>query len=323
MTALSESLAPAFKVDPSEARQAAELSKADLQSRMVGEFPELQGVMGRHYAVAAGLSEAVAVALDEQYQPRYAGDDIADSPLGRLLAVAERIDTLVGGFAAGLKPTGNKDPFALRRAALGLARTLIEGEVELDLAAAMHQAVQQLPTEPGEVEAAEVLDFVFDRLRGYYVDQDIPPQHFEAVLAVRPSSLFDFQRRIEAIASFSRMEDAGALAAANKRIRNILRKQADEPIAAVDIKAFKEDAERELFAALVGAEEDNRAALASGDYVAVLRRLARLRAEVDAFFDAVMVMVDDEALRRNRLALLARLSSNFLAVADISMLSSA
>ncbi|MBD8525727.1 glycine--tRNA ligase subunit beta [Pseudoxanthomonas sp. CAU 1598] len=321
VAALAESLAPALGVDPAEARRAAELSKADLQSRMVGEFPELQGVMGRHYALAAGLSEAIASALDEQYQPRFAGDAIAESALGRLLAMAERIDTLAGGFAAGLKPTGNKDPFALRRAALALARTQIEGEIEFDLAAVLHQAVQQLPTDPGEVEAAEILDFVFDRLRSYYAEQDIPAQHFEAVLAVRPTSLHDFQLRIEAIASFSRLEDAGALAAANKRIRNILKKQADEPVGAVDIKAFHEDAERALFAALVGAESDNREKLESRDYVAALRRLARLRPEVDAFFDAVMVMVDDEALRRNRLALLSRLSANFLAVADISLLS--
>ena len=321
VAALAEQLAPHFKLDAAEARQAASLAKADLQSRMVGEFPELQGTMGRHYAEAAGLSEPIARALDEQYQPRYSGDEIAPSALGKLLASAERIDTLVGGFAAGLKPTGNKDPFALRRAALGLARTLIEGEIELDLASALHQAVQRLPTDPGEVEAAEVLDFVFERLRSYYADQAVPGQHFESVLAVRPTSLFDFQQRINAIASFSRLEDAGALAAANKRIRNILKKHGDEAIGNVDIKAFKEDAERELFAALVGAESDNREALAKRDYVAVLRRLARLRGEVDGFFDAVMVMVDDASLRRNRLALLSRLSANFLAVADISVLS--
>ncbi|MCK7593645.1 glycine--tRNA ligase subunit beta [Pseudomarimonas salicorniae] len=315
---LVDPLARAAGVDPELARHAAQLSKADLQSRMVGEFPELQGVMGRYYAVAAGLPPELANAIDQQYQPRFAGDAIAASPMGRVLAAAERIDTLAGGFAAGLKPSGNKDPFALRRAALGLARTLIEGKLEIGLSPLFARANSLLPGTAKPVEVDELMDFVYDRLRGYLQDQGVPGSHFEAVLAVRPVSLSDFSRRIEAIGSFTKLSDAEALAAANKRIRNILRKAEGEVAAEVQASALKEEAERALLQALEQAEEDTRGPLAEHDYVAVLRRLARLRPQVDAFFDAVMVMVDDQALRSQRLGLLQRLSDRFLAVADIS-----
>lgn len=315
---LVEPLARAAGVDNELARHAAQLSRADLQSRMVGEFPELQGVMGRYYARAAGMPVELANAIDEQYQPRFAGDAIAPSPMGRVLAAAERIDSLAGGFAAGLKPSGNKDPFALRRAALGLARTLIEGRLEVGLSPLFARANSLLPDGAKPAEVDELMDFVYDRLRGYLGEQGVPGHHFEAVLAVRPSSLSDFHKRVEAIGSFTKMADSEALAAANKRIRNILRKSEGEAVAEVDESVLKEAAERALLQALTRAEEDTRSALAQRDYVAVLRRLAQLRPQVDAFFDAVMVMVDDPALRAQRLGLLRRLSDRFLAVADIA-----
>ena len=315
---LVDPLARAAGVDPEHARHAAQLSRADLQSRMVGEFPELQGVMGRYYARASGMPAEIATALDEQYRPRFAGDAVAQSQIGRVLAAAERIDSLAGGFAAGLKPSGNKDPFALRRAALGLARTLIEGKLEVSLSPLFARANSLLPDTAKPADVDELMDFVYDRLRGYLGEQGVPGHHFEAVLAVRPASLADFQRRIEAIGSFTQMADAEALAAANKRIRNILRKSQGEAVAEVNESALKEAAERALLQALARAEDDTRVALAQRDYVVVLRRLAQLRPQVDAFFDAVMVMVDDAELRAQRLGLLQRLSSRFLAVADIS-----
>ena len=323
VAALAAAFAPAVGVDPAQAAHAARLSRFDLMSRMVGEFPELQGVMGRYYAAAAGEDAAVATALDEVYMPRFAGDAIAATALGRLLAVAERADTLAGGFAAGLRPTGNKDPFALRRAALALARTDIEAGLDLDLDALLAQACAQVSF-AGDCDVAALRAFVLERLRGYYADAGLRAAWLDAAIGARrdvPLRLADLDRRVRATAAFAELPESEALAAANKRIRNILRKT-DEPLPdAVDPALFEGDAERTLHAAVVAAAKDNAAALAAGDYVAVLRRLAALRAPVDAFFDGVMVMCEDAALRRNRLALLAQLSAQFLAVADISELS--
>jgi len=310
---LAEAIAPQVGVDPALARRAAELSKADLQSRLVNEFPELQGIAGRYYAAAAGEPDAVAMAIDEAWMPRFSADDIAPSPLGRALAIAERLDTLAGGFRAGLKPTGNKDPFALRRAALALARTLVEAGIELDLDAALEAA---------GADVAEVRDFILDRLRSYYAEQGVPPRQFEAVAAVHPRSLADFDRRLKAIAEFALLPEAEALAAANKRIRNILRKAEGDIPARVDAALFAEDAERELAGAVEAAISDTDTALASRDYVAVLGRLARLRPQVDAFFDQVMVNAEDAAVRGNRLALLQRLADRLGSVAAIEHLSS-
>ena len=329
------SLAADTGVDAGLACQAALLSKADLQSRMVNEFPELQGIARRYYALRDpaldGLPEAdraaLATAIDEAWQPRGAGDAIAASPIGRVLAVAERIDTLAGGFAAGLRPTGNKDPFALRRAALGLARTVIEGGLEFDLPAALEAAIKALPA-PARPEddavhalAGELYDFILDRLRGYYAERGVPAQQFNAVAALRPASLLDFDRRIDAIASFARLPEAAALAAADKRIRNILRKAEGDVPDRVDAALLVEPAEQALASAVESAWEDAGPALARRDYVAGLARLARLRPEVDAFFDAVMVNAEDRALRDNRLALLQRLAGRLGAVAELGQLS--
>ncbi len=361
VTALAQAIAPQVGVDAALARRAALLSKADLQSRMVGEFPELQGIAGRDYArqdpalsdLAGEDRDALANAIDEAWQPRFAGDDIALSPLGKVLAIAERLDTLAGGFAAGLKPTGNKDPFALRRNALGLARTLIESGLDLDLPALLRQAWLGVDAAIAEVEAnrranaaetarragvelqAEVAgsaaftaadidalyDFILDRLKGYYADKGASVQQFNAVAALRPASLYDFDRRIDAIGTFAALPEADALAAANKRIGNILRKVEGGIPDAIDPALLREPAEAALAEAVAALDAEADAALARGDYVSVLTHLARLRPQVDAFFDGVMVNAEDPALRGNRLALLQRLSARLGSVAAIEHLS--
>ncbi len=319
--ALAQVIAPQVGADPVQARRAAELAKNDLQSRMVGEFPELQGIAGRHYAVAGGESPAVALAIDEAYQPRFAADDIAASPLGKVLAIAERLDTLAGGFAAGLKPTGNKDPFALRRNALGLARTIIESGFDLDLPALLAAANAGLAGRGVQADAGELYDFILDRLKGYYADRGVPATHFNAVVELKPASLYDFDRRIDAIGTFAQLPEAEALAAANKRIRNILRKAEGDIPGTIDPALLREPAESELAEAVVAAIDDTGAALAQKDYVSVLGRLARLRPQVDAFFDGVMVNAEDPALRGNRLALLRTLGDRLGSVAAIEHLS--
>jgi len=351
--ALAQAIAAQVGADPAQARRAAQLCKNDLQSRMVNEFPELQGIAGRHYALAAGEPKEVALAIDEAYRPRFAGDDIALSPLGKVLAIAERLDTLAGGFAAGLKPTGNKDPFALRRNALGLARTVIESGYDFDLMALIQKAHEAVTMSMSEVvlrqktdaahkareagvetpaghsnlrslaasELSEVYDFILDRLRGYYADKGVPAAQFNAVAELKPASLYDFDRRIEAIGTFAALPEAEALAAANKRIGNILKKADIEIPVMEDVALLAEPAERALAEAVEAALDDSNAALHRHDYVRVLERLARVRPQVDAFFDQVMVNAEDPAIRANRLALLKRLADRFGAVAAIGHLS--
>ena len=321
VAALAEAIAPQVGVDAALARRAAMLAKNDLQSRMVNEFPELQGIAGRHYATHAGEPAEVALAIDEAYQPRFAGDDIALSGVGKVLAIAERLDTLAGGFAAGLKPTGNKDPFALRRNALGLARTIIESGFDLDLKALLAKANASLVGKGVQADGDELYDFILDRLRGYYADKGVPAAHFNAVAERKPTSLYDFDRRIDAIGTFAQLPEAAALAAANKRIGNILKK-ADIAIPGMEDPALLvEPAERALAEAVEAAYDDTGHALSQGDYVDVLAHLARLRPQVDAFFDAVMVNAEDPALRANRLALLKRLADRLGSVAAIEHLS--
>jgi glycyl-tRNA synthetase beta chain len=325
IAALAEAIAKEIAVDPMQARRAAELCKADLQSRMVGEFPELQGIAGRYYAKAAGEPEAVADAIDEAYQPRFAGDAIAPSKIGQVLAMAERLDTLAGGFAAGLKPTGNKDAFALRRNALGLARTIVESGVDLDLRQAISNAVEGvgvIKNEKGDAFAgrSEIYDFIIDRMRNYYADQGFTSAQFDAVAELKPASLVDFDKRLRAVREFAQLPEAPALAAANKRIRNILRKVKGDIPNSVNANLLQEQGEKDLHAAVASALVDTDTALASRDYVAVLSRLAILRPQVDAFFDSVMVNVDDAAVRDNRLALLKTVADRFASVAEIAAL---
>ena len=338
---LARVIANRVGVDAALATRAAALGKCDLMTRMVGEFPELQGIMGRYYAAAHGENADVAQALDEFYQPRFAGDAIASGPIGRVLAVAERLDTLAGIFAVGLKPSGNKDPFALRRAALGLARTLIEGDLALDLPAQLAEALALIPEaafaagmpkgkdgKPAALDAgarrtalaSELYEFILDRLRGYYADQDCSAEAFESVRALAPADLSDFDRRLRAVAEFSRLPEAQALAAANKRIGNILRQAGGTTAGDIDTAALEAGAESDLHHALTEAIAAIEPLIAQARYVDILRRLAALRAPVDRFFDSVMVMADDATQRSNRLILLSRLRRLFLHVADISLL---
>jgi glycyl-tRNA synthetase beta chain len=317
---MAEIIALMVGEDAEHARKAALLGKADLQSRMVNEFPELQGIAGRYYAAAAKQPAEVAAAIDEAYQPRFAGDAIAPSKLGQVLAIAERLDTLAGGFAAGLKPTGNKDPFALRRNALGLARTIIEAGLDLDLVTLLGSAKMSLPA--GQTfELSELQDFILDRLRGYYADQGVPSVQFDAVADVRPASLLDFDRRLKAIAEFAKLREASSLAAANKRIRNILKKVETAIPTGVDASKLVEPAEQSLHGALATALVDTDPLLAKRDYVGTLKRLAQLQGPVDNFFERTMVMADDTALRDNRLALLKQVADRFAAVAAVEQLS--
>ncbi|HJR73957.1 MAG TPA: glycine--tRNA ligase subunit beta [Luteimonas sp.] len=323
---LAETVANEVGIDANSARHAAELSKADLQSRLVNEFPELQGIAGRYYAAVESEPLEVAHAIDEAYMPRFSGDAIAPSLLGKVVAIAERLDSLAGGFSAGLQPSGNKDPFGLRRGALGLARTLLEGQLEADtyylvLGAVEAQPIKFEDDDAKALKAHEICEFVYDRLRSYFSERGVAPQQFEAVKAVDPNTLPDFELRLTAISEFAKLPEAEALAAANKRIRNILKKAEGAIPDTVDAKLFSESAERELHEAVTQAVADTDDTLAKRDYVAVLGRLARLRPQVDAFFDGVMVNADDAAVRGNRLALLKRLADRLGSVAAIEHLS--
>jgi glycyl-tRNA synthetase beta chain len=331
---LAGTLAEQLGLDAVQAQRAAALCKADLQSRMVGEFPELQGIAGRYYALAAKESAAVAQAIDEAYRPRFSGDAIAPSRLGQVIAIAERLDTLAGGFAAGLKPSGNKDPFALRRNALGLARTLLEGNIEVDVLAAFKLAYAEIRRCMGHGDtpyddysedeireaALQLKEFVYERLRTYFAEQGFNEQQFDAVNAVANSSLPDFAQRLAAVLEFLQLPEAAALAAANKRIKNILRKSAHEAADQVVEGLLQEPAEHELWRAIRYLEQSNAPKLQARDYVGVLQALAGLRAPVDAFFESVMVNVEDVTLRGNRLALLRTIAEQLNAVGDIALL---
>lgn len=303
------------------ARRAGTLYKCDLITEMVGEFPELQGAMGREYALAEGEDHRVANAIGESYMPRFAGDRIPASPLGQALSVADRLDTLAGIFLIGQAPTGDKDPFALRRAALGALRIMIEGELDLDLRKLLRSTAdgfQQLGDSAGVVD--EVMEFVLDRLRGYFLDQGVPVEVFQAVHAREPDEPHDFAKRVHAVDAFRKLPEAASLAAANKRIQNILKQATDDIPGKVDDTLFAEDAEWNLAAKTLGLSPRVRDMLKKRDYTAAMTSLAGLREEVDEFFDNVKVMDDDDRLRKNRLALLRNISNLFLETADISRL---
>lgn len=308
-----------------EVHRAARLCKCDLLTSMVGEFPELQGIMGRHYAERQGESPNVAQAMFEHYLPRFAGDQLPVTAVGRAVAIADKLDTLCGIFSIGMIPTGDKDPFALRRAALGVLRIMIESPLELDLRALLNEAVRHLPATGGKkTPAHEVVDAVFrymmERLRAYYSDVGVRPDVFEAVLVRRVTVPSDFHRRIEAVSRFQRLPEAASLAAANKRIANILRQAGIETAGAVDESKLTEPAEKALWKLIARLSDEIEPLWRDHRYEQALTRLATLKEPVDGFFDAVMVMVDDKALRDNRLALLAALYHMFLRVADISCL---
>ena len=307
--------------DPQLALRAGELSRCDLMTEMVFEFPEMQGIMGRYQARRDGEPEELAEAMDEFYMPRFSGDRLPQTPTGIAISLADRLDTLVGIFGIGMKPTGDKDPFALRRAALGALRVLRDHALPLNLKALLAEAEEQLHGKLTQSKVADtVYTFMLERLKGLYADDGTAPDVFEAVAAVEPSTIADFEHRVRAVGDFRALPEAEALAAANKRISNILRK-ADGPIAeAVDPDLFELTAEKELYDQLQAIDRQITPLLADANYGAMLQALARLRAPVDRFFDDVMVMAEKPSVRANRLAMLRSLGQQFLRVADVSEL---
>ena len=297
---------------------AAQLAKTDLMTDMVGEFPELQGTMGGYYARHDGLSEDIAIAIEDHYKPRFAGDALPRNPVALVVALADKLETLVGMFGSGNLPTGDKDPFALRRHALGVIRMLVEEDLPLQLPALLADAQPAFGTLIQEASAA-LLEFVFDRLSGALREQGYSAQEVDAVLALRPARLGEVPPRLAAVRAFTALPESAALAAANKRIGNILKKS-DEARASVQSDLLHEAAEKALHAAMQETVPIADALFASQDYTASLQALAALRAPVDAFFDGVMVNADDPALKANRLALLQQLHSAMNRVADLSKL---
>jgi len=308
---------------PEYAERAAQLCKCDLLTNMVNEFPELQGIMGRYYATHDGEADAVATAIEEHYLPRFAGDNLPATTTGQAVALADRLDSMVGIFATGQQPTGVKDPFALRRAALGVIRICIEQQLDLDLETLLNAAADALEHKIDARSAVnDVFGYIMDRLLGYYQDKGVDIDLIDAVLATRPTRLLDLDRRIKACQAFRSLPEASSLAAANKRISNILKKTDEVIPEQVDISQLVDNAEKKLATVLNDLNTEVVPLMEAGDYTPALTRLAALRESVDAFFDEVMVMVDDDALRANRLALLRNLSSLFLRVADLSRLQS-
>jgi glycyl-tRNA synthetase beta chain len=320
-TAIATFIAERIHGDVAHAQRAVALAKCDLVTEMVLEFPELQGIMGRYYAEQDGEPEEVAQALEEQYLPRFASDAIPQSLAGQALALADRLDTLVGIFGIGQRPTGAKDPFALRRASIGVLNILVKGELNLDLRELLQVAADQhqnLPKADGLVD--DVLTYMLDRFRAWGQEEGISAEMYLAVRARPVTNPLDFARRLRAVKAFAQREEAAALAAANKRVSNILSKQEHDGSTQVDASLLQEAAEKALFEAVTASQQQVAPLFAAGDYQQALDALAALREPVDAFFDQVMVMADDDAIRRNRLALLASLQALFLEVADISQL---
>ena len=319
---LSRQVAEQVSADPAHCMRAAELSKCDLLTSMVGEFADLQGLMGSYYAANDGEAPEVAQAIHEQYQPRFAGDDLPASETGAILAVADKLDTMVGLFGIGQPPTGSKDPFALRRSAIGILRILVEKPLELDLKWLIKASVESFPDDLLLADAGdEVFEFILERFRAWYLDEGISSEEFQSVFALRPSRPLDFHRRIQAVHTFAQMPEAQSLAAANKRVANILSKQDSAAVPpALSESLLQESAEKALYAAIIDKESEVAPYVKRGDYQKGLTLLAELKPTIDGFFDEVLVMAEDEAVRDNRLALLAKLQALFLNLADISHL---
>ncbi len=330
ITALAVQIARGTAGDSAAAQRAAELAKCDLLTAMVGEFPELQGVMGRYYALNDGEPDQVAAAIAEQYLPRFAGDSLPATGAGLALAVADKLDTLVGIFAIGQKPTGTKDPYGLRRAALGVLRILIETGIALDLRELIRTALDSIRAdlarlqgaEPPERLVEEIYEYMMERLRVWYLEGvgGVTTEMFDAVLDTRPVSPLDFDDRLRALAAFLKLPDAAGLTAANKRIANILRKAGEQPSPRVDPGLLTDPHERQLAAEVEELRQDVERLVTARQYAEALARLASLRETVDAFFDHVLVMAEDMRVRANRLALLAALQRLFLHMANLSRL---
>ena len=321
LEALARELAAVTGADTEHAATAARLSKSDLLSEMVMEFPELQGIMGRYYAAAEGLPADIAAAIDEQYYPRGAGGELPQSPTGLTLALAEKLDTLVGGFAIGAKPTGSKDPYALRRMAISLIRLINENGLNLPLDRALAASAATYPAAlAADKHTAAVRDYIRERLDSYYREQSIRSETVQAVLALNSDDLVDNDRRIRALDTFAASDNVKNLLASAKRIRNILKKNGERD-GAVQTAHLQEPAEQALWQAWQDKQPTFEQALAAGDYRAALEPLATLGAPLDAFFTDVMVMSDDPALQQNRLTLLTTLQRGFDKIADLSLLS--
>lgn len=307
--------------DISAAKRAGHLAKSDLVSEMVLEFPELQGIMGYHYALNDGEPIEVSQALDEQYMPRFAGDVLPATKTGCALSIAEKMDTIVGIFGINQPPTGTKDPFALRRAALGVLRIIVERELDLDLRECISFSANQHQGLTAENLEETVFEYMLDRFKAWYEDAGIETSVFMAVHNRKPSKPLDFHRRILAVSAFTQLPEAEALAAANKRVSNILSKQSSQDsVTRIHAELCQEAAEKELLAAMQTVDTEVTPLFEGGDYETAMSRLAKLKAPIDQFFDQVMVMVEDEAIRNNRLALLVELRRLFTRVADISLL---
>jgi len=320
---LASYIAGRLNADTDQVKRAAQLCKCDLMTEMVGEFPKLQGVMGRYYAGHDKEPKRVGEAIEQHYWPRYAGDNLPQSNISQCLALADRLDSLTGIFAIGQKPTGVKDPFALRRAALAVVRILIEKSLPLDLAELCHEASDGLAEKiDADGIEAEVIDYIFDRLRAYYAEQGIRFDIVDAVACDQPTELWDCDRRIQALSQFQNNDAALVLAAANKRISNILKKTKLDPGVKVIVERFELKAEKQLYEQLVKLQARVEPLFTKGKYLQGLNELAKLRPAVDQFFDEVMVMVDDEIIKNNRLALLAQMSGCFRRVADFSRIQS-
>ncbi|QXH51582.1 glycine--tRNA ligase subunit beta [Pseudomonas fakonensis] len=318
---LAAFIAPYIGGSAANAGRAGLLSKCDLASEMVGEFPEMQGIAGYYYALNDGEPEDVALALNEQYMPRGAGAELPHTLTGAAVAIADKLDTLVGIFGIGMLPTGSKDPYALRRAALGVLRILIEKQLDLDLTAAVDFAVKQFGAKVKAAGLAEqVLEFIFDRLRARYEDEGIDVATYLSVRALKPGSALDFDQRVQAVQAFRKLPEAEALAAANKRVSNLLSKAEGAISEQVEPKYFDNANEFSLYSAIQQADQAVQPMAAARQYNEALARLAALRDPVDAFFEAVLVNAEDAKVRANRYALLSRLRGLFLGVADISLL---
>ena len=318
---LAQRIAKAIGSDESQALRAGQLAKSDLVSEMVLEFTDLQGIMAYHYALHDGEAEDVALALNEQYMPKQAGGELPSTSTGCALAIAEKLDSLVGLFGINQPPTGTKDPFALRRASLGVLRIIVEKQLDVDLRDLISWAMEEHTGLENKDLETQLLDYLLDRFRAWFDDEGISAEVFLAVHARKPTKPVDFDKRIRAVAAFNTLPQAEALAAANKRVSNILAKNKAENSVGLDAALLSESAEQALAKQLSELQSKVEPMFADGDYAQALNALAELQGAVDAFFDNVMVMADDEAVRNNRIALLEQLRNLFLQAADISLLS--
>jgi glycyl-tRNA synthetase beta chain len=323
VAALSKKIAKKTGADPTLAKRAALISKSDLITDMVGEFADLQGIMGRYYAIEDGEHPDVAEAQLEQYLPRFSGDDVPATAVGATLAISDKLDTIVGIFSIGQQPSGSRDPFALRRASLGVLRIIINRAIDLDLNDAINIAGNQLKLDKKALELIrkQVLAYVLERFKSWYKEEGLSPEIFLSVAALNLSNPLDIDSRVKAVSHFASLPESQDLAAANKRVSNILSKQLKgQKVSPLNTSLLIDEAEIELSTAVDTLKNTTTALVRDRDYAGALQKLAMLRNPVDRFFNEVMVMTEDKSLRNNRLSLLTDLHNLFTDVADISLL---